>query len=226
MSDLFRRGKLWVPSRKKIQCCSMSDLLLVGAGSTKASGSSDPIKTLNVALAVSSFTSSLGAYTGDGQSSPTWNPINSTPVSSGLVNSDGSSISGVTLSYTRSGTYSSGVVTPPIFQYFFLVTSSSTQTFTIAGLLPSKSYLLYLYGQNGGFESRGCAFSITTGSGSPQSGSNAQTVNAATSTYILNTNYVIFNVTTNSSGTLTISYTTNGSTGTEGDFNGFQLIHQ
>ena len=203
-------------------------LLLLNSGGLDilSTGPPDPIKTLNVALAVSSFANAVGAYTGDGVGAPVWNPINSTPVSSGLVNSDNSPVSGVTLSYTNSGTYNSGAVTPTIFHYFFLATSSSVKTFTITGLLPSKSYLLYLYGENGSFWNRGCAFSITTGTGSPQSGSNANTINTGTSSFVLNNNYVIFNVTTNSSGTLTISYTTNVTTGTEGDFNGFQLIHQ
>jgi len=204
------------------------------AGSTSATslstssitGVTSMAKTINYQCA-SSGNAGLGAYTGDGQSSPVWNYSVNSPISS-VLNSDGTTATGVSIAFINGGTYGMGT-SPQIFSTF-MYEVSATGTVTISGLSPSANYQLYIYSQNGGFNDRGTNFSITTGTGSPTGGSNASTNNNGISgSYTLNANYLIFNVTANSSGIIQFSYTANpAATGTsgnqEGDFNGFQLV--
>jgi hypothetical protein len=171
---------------------------------------------------------SPGAYTGDNIVSPTWNNV--TANTSSLLKSDGTPATGVGVHLTDSGTYAISN-TPSLLSDFLLALGSSTQTATITGLTPSNTYQFYLYGQNGGDNDRGATFSITTGTGSPASGSSAAAVNVANNgdAFVENANYVIFNVTPNSSGTVGISWseppTALVSPNTEGDFNGIQIIN-
>ena len=173
------------------------------------SGSADPI-------------AGAGAYTGDGVASPYWNNV--TANTSNLVTSNGQVSTGVGISFADSGTYSAPT-TPALLGQFLLALSSSTQTATLTGLTPNGHYQLYLYGQNGSYNSRGATFSITTGSGSPAVGSNASTANAANgNAFVENKNYVVFTAIATSTGTLGISWTQPPAGGGEGDFNGLQLV--
>ncbi len=163
----------------------------------------------------------LGAYTGDGLTNPHWNNV--TANTSTLVTSDGAAATGVAVSFTDSGTYSAPT-TPALLGQFLLALRSSTQTVTLTGLKPSGNYQLYLYGENGSYKGRGATFSITTGSGSPAFGSNASTANVANNSFEENVNFVVFDVTATSSGTLAIGWTQPPAGGGEGDFNGLQLV--
>ena len=172
------------------------------------SGSADPI-------------TGVGAFTGDGLSSPVWNNV--TAATSTLLTSNGVAATGVGVSFTDSGTYSSAT-TPSLFSQALQALSSSKQTVTLTGLTPNGNYLLCLYGQNGNSKSKGATFSVTTGSGSPVVGSNASTANVTNSTFVENVNYVVFNANANSAGTLAIGWTQPPAGGGEGDFNGLQLV--
>jgi hypothetical protein len=200
-----------------------------GAGTQVTSTATPVITTVVPAINYQwAGTTAVGVYTGDGQASPTWNVSQTSPISSVLY-SDGTSAAGVSIAFTNSGSYGTGGTTAPIFQYFMLEGGSATGTITISGLVANGSYQIYLYGQNGNNSNRGTTFSITTGTGSPASGSNASTNNLGGQTYLLNANYVIFNCVANASGVLVISYVANaacsGTPGnTEADVNGFQLV--
>ena len=163
----------------------------------------------------------VGAYTGDGLSSPDWN--NLTGATSTLLTSNGAAATGVGVSFTDSATFTS-VTTPTLFSQFLQALSSSTQTVTLTGLTPNGNYQLYLYGQNGNSKNLGATFSITTGSGSPATGSNASTANVANTGFVKNVNYVVFNVNATTTGTLAIGWTQPLAGGGEGDFNGLQLV--
>ncbi len=172
------------------------------------SGSADPI-------------TGVGAYTGDGLGTPEWNNV--TANTSALVTTNGAAATGVGLSLTDNGTYSAST-TPALLGKFLLALNSSKQTVTLTGLKANGTYQLYLYGENGNYKSRGATFSITTGTGSPASGSNAATANVANSAFVENVNYVVFNVTATSTGTLAIGWTQPTAGGGEGDFNGLQIV--
>ena len=163
----------------------------------------------------------VGAYTGDGLTSPRWNNV--TGPASTLFTSNGAAAPGVGVSFTDSATFTS-VTTPALFSQLLLALNSSTQTVTLTGLTPNGNYQLYLYGQNGSYKNRGATFSITTGSGFPAAGSNASTANVSNSAFVENVNYVIFNVNATSAGTLGIGWTQPPAGGAEGDFNGLQLV--
>ncbi|MDA8378237.1 MAG: PEP-CTERM sorting domain-containing protein [Planctomycetia bacterium] len=180
--------------------------------------------------AAKSYNGQQGAYTGDAVASPTWNVLGwgSGTYSNLLASNDATTNVGV--SYNSSGPYddsttpSNGLLTGYIY-----ASNNTTNTVTLTGLTASGNYQLYLYGQDGGFSAAGADYSITTGSGSPAVGSNAQTLNSLnitgnTGTFQENANYVIFNVTADAAGTLVINYTApTGGGGSEGDINGLQI---
>jgi hypothetical protein len=193
------------------------DYIIIGGGGGAAGKTID----INFSGSVHIVTGS-GAYTGDGVGSPTWNNV--TANTSTLYNSDGSAATGVGVSFTQDGTYAA-TTTPDLLSNFLLALSSNTRTVTISGLSANGNYQLYLYGQNGAYNSRGATFSISTGSGSPAAGSNASTANASNgNAFVENVNYVVFNVTANGSGTVAINWTQPPSGGGEGDFNGLQIV--
>jgi aryl-phospho-beta-D-glucosidase BglC (GH1 family) len=166
----------------------------------------------------------LGAYTGDGVGTPAWNGLirSVSGASSSLTYSNGTAATGIAISFVSDSAEVHS--TTPDLLSSSIYSSGSTKTVTLTGLVPSGSYVLYMYGQNGSFKDRGTTFSIMQGSGSPASGSNASTVNAAGTTYVLNTNYVIFNVTADVTGTLVISYTANPVTAWDGAYAGANTI--
>ncbi len=186
-----------------------------------------------------SFSGHQGAYTADGVAAPTWNVLFETNTSSSgsmsnLLASNSTATTPVAtteaVSFASSGTYSNGTTPNNNLLDGFLVFSG---TVTLTGLTDNGKYQLYLYGQNGGFDNNGAKFSISTGTGTPATGSNAIAANPATvsGTFQENANYVIFNAQANATGTLAVNWaapgvtnsgTTNG--GYEGDFNGLQVI--
>ena len=181
--------------------------------------------------AAGSFSGNEGAYTGDGVVAPTWNVLTvankgTSGSMSNLVASDGTATTEA-VSFTASGSYDSGFQqTSPnnnLLDGFLL--SAGPSTVTLTGLTANGNYQLYLYGQNGGFNNNGATFSVSIGTGSPITGSNAVTANpsASSGTFQENANYVIFSATANASGTLGVNWiTTPGKS--EGDFNGLQVI--
>ncbi len=190
-----------------------------------------------------SFSGQQGAYTGDNVGSPTWNVLaGGQGAASNLLDSSGNTTT-VALSYIGNATsgpdYNFQTVPANELLSGFLQ-DSSPEAVTLTGLSDNASYQLYLYGQPGQFASwydshhRGTAFSITTGTGGPVSGSAAYTLQYNSGTQNIfqeNTNYVIFNATASSSGTLAITWantpaevTPIGSNGQDGTFNGLQLI--
>ncbi len=181
--------------------------------------------------AAGSFSGNEGAYTGDGVVAPTWNVLTvaNTATSgsmSSLVASDGTATTEA-VSFTAAGSYDSGFqqTSPNNNLLDGFIKSAGPSTVTLTGLTAGGSYDLYLYGQNGGFNNNGATFSISTGTGSPITGSNAVTANpsASSGTFQENANYVIFSATANASGTLGVNWiTTPGKS--EGDFNGLQVI--
>ncbi len=179
--------------------------------------------------AAASYSGNEGAYTGDGVVAPTWNVLTvankgTSGSMSSLVASDGTATTEA-VSFSASGSYDSGYnQTSPNNSLLdgFLVTGG---TVTLTGLTNNGNYQLYLYGQNGGYNNNGATFSISTGTGTSATGSNAVTKNpsASSGTFQENANYVIFNATANASGTLGINWAATAGT-TEGDFNGLQVI--
>lgn len=175
---------------------------------------------------------SQGAYTGDAVAAPTWNVLSvywaSTSGSmSSLVTSNGTASTDAVSFTTSTGPFASVATSPPnsLLQNFLRAGNSVTDAVTITGLADSGSYQLYLYSASGSYNNAATDFSISTGTGGPALGSNAVAINSGTSsgTFQENANYLIFNATASSNGTLAISYS--GAPGhTEGDFNGLQVI--
>lgn len=108
---------------------------------------------------------------------------------------------------------------------FAIATGGGTSFFTISGLSAGGVYNIYLYGINGGYNSRGTSFTINS--------TTLSTVNteANGATFTLGDNYVLFsNVTASLSGDISGSWTANsavsGSYGVnnEGSFNGLQIV--
>ncbi len=190
-----------------------------------------------------SFSGQQGAYTGDGVASPTWNVLaGGSGTGSNLLDSTGNATT-VAVSYAGNATsgpdYNFQTVPANELLSGFLQ-DSTPEAVTLTGLASNGSYRLYLYGQPGQFASwydghhRGAAFSITTGTGGPDSGSAAYTLQYNSGTQNIfqeNTNYVVFNAMASSNGTLAITWTNTpaeltpiGSNGQDGTFNGLQLI--
>ncbi len=183
------------------------------------------------AYAAGSYSGNKGAYTSDNVPAPTWNVFTVAPggTSGSMSNLVASNNTATTeaVSFTSAGSYNSvGTPTSPYSNLLngFLVTYGPS-TVTLTGLTDNGNYQLYLYGQNGGFNSVGSTFSISTGTGSPITGSNAVTAAhaAQSGTFQENANYVIFNATANSLGTLGINYVATPNT-PQGAFNGLQVI--
>ncbi len=183
-----------------------------------------------------SFSGNQGAYTGDGVAAPIWNVL-SEPASAtsdsmnNLVTSDGVATNvGVSFSNVTS-TY--GDPTNPanaLLGGTLIASSGNTGDVTLTGLAANGSYTLYIYGQNGGYNSDITTYAISEGSGSPAKGQFDDTVDGGGSSGVFynnstENNYTIFNASANSAGTLQISFTggTPGVPG-EGVFNGLQLV--
>ncbi|MGC8624296.1 MAG: PEP-CTERM sorting domain-containing protein [Phycisphaerae bacterium] len=194
------------------------------------------------------FSGNPGAYTGDGVTAPIWNavvPLNwiNDGVTNNLVDSAGTATSiGVTAAYSG---YFPDSAASLLDQYVYANSGSGNSvpgsgTVDIYGLTPNASYQLYLYSQNSYHNNSRTTFSITpdvstpwfvSDSGSPALGSNAYTVNSLNSSsnaFVENANYVIFNATADSAGTIWINYAASALTSTsyapQAIFNGLQLI--
>ncbi len=177
-----------------------------------------------------SFSGSQGAYTGDGLAAPVWNvlsePANATSGSLANLVTSANVPTGIGVSFTSSSTYGDPTSPANALLGGTLIASNSTpQVVTLTGLTGGGAYTLYLYGQNGGYNSDITTFAVTTGTGAAASGQFDQTIDGGSSSGTFyntstNNNYTIFNATANAAGTLGITYT--GST--EGVFNGLQII--
>ncbi len=178
-----------------------------------------------------SFSGSQGAYTGDGIAAPVWNVLSesagaTTGTLGSLVAADNLPTS-VGVGFTATSTY--GDPTSPanaLLGGTLIASSNNTGTVTLTGLTDSGNYTLYIYGQNGGYNSDITTYSVTTGSGTPASGQFANTVDGGSSSGIFynnstNNNYTIFDATANATGTLQVSFT--GGAG-EGVLNGLQVV--
>ena len=190
-----------------------------------------------------SFSGQQGVYTGDNVASPTWNVLaGGQGTQSNLMDSSGN-VTTDAISYVGNATSGPdyNFQTNPANELLSgFLQDSTPEAVTLTGLASNGSYQLYLYGQPGQFASwydghhRGAAFSITTGTGGPVSGSAAYTLQYNSGTkniFSENTNYVIFNATASSNGTLAITWTNTpaevtpiGSNGQDGTFNGLQLV--
>ncbi|MDA8376698.1 MAG: PEP-CTERM sorting domain-containing protein [Planctomycetia bacterium] len=190
-----------------------------------------------------SFSGQKGVYTSDNVASPVWNVLaGGQGTQSSLVDSSGNTTTDA-VSYIGNATSGPdyNFQTNPANELLSgFLQDSTPAAVTLTGLVNNGSYQLYLYGQPGQFASwydshhRGAAFSITTGTGGPVSGSAAYTLQYNSGTQNVfqeNTNYVVFNATASSSGTLAITWTNTpaevtpiGSNGQDGSFNGLQLV--
>ncbi len=168
-----------------------------------------------------------GAYTGD--SGTYWNAANGwdiTPLNSFQSNVKDSSgtASSVTLALSYSGTTggfndsnaSSGGASNYLTRQYLYARSGGTITYTIGGLSANHAYSIYLFGSNGSYGSDKSSFTIN---GSTLTTSNSK---LGTFSWVSGTNYVVLNVVANASGI--ISGTMTNVTGSEGAFNGLQVV--
>jgi len=156
---------------------------------------------------------------------------NPTSIPAGNATSAGV-LSPVTLSMNFSG--DNGATAGSVLgQPSWLLTSAAiTQTagtFTLHNV-PAGTYSLYLYGANYD-DTRGAAFSITTGGGTALNGITTTINSGQRTSFVLGDNYVVFNgVSPNANGDISgswgdVSNPISGLSG-EGDFNGLQLVQQ
>jgi hypothetical protein len=183
-----------------------------------------------------SFSGNQGAYTGDGVAAPVWNVL-SEPASatSGYMNNlltSNNVATNVDVSFANNTSTYGDPTTPPnaLLGGTLIASSGHTGDVTLTGLAANGSYTLYIYGQNGGYNSDITTYAITEGSGGPATGQFDETIDGGSSsgTFYNNSsfnNYTIFNATADSSGALQISFT-GGTPGVpaEGVFNGLQLV--
>jgi hypothetical protein len=156
---------------------------------------------------------------------------NPTSVPAGNATSSGA-LSPITLSMNFSGdngATAGSVLGQPSWLLTSAAITQTTGTFTLHHL-PAGTYTLFLYGANYD-NTRGAAFSITTGGGTALSGI-TQTINTGQrTTFVLGDNYVEYTgVIPNGNGDISgswgdVSNPISGLSG-EGDFNGLQLIAQ
>lgn len=164
-----------------------------------------------------------GDYGVVGTSSDFFNAISFKGTTGAALAPDGTTTTGITFTDTSAFNYNSGQSnqTPPsdpLFNPYLGENNGSTITETLSGVA-AGTYTLYLYGENGGFDSRGATFTL---------GGVSQTAdNNGTSTPVLNANYVVYTNVTPTNGTIVFTYTapaTGAIQNGEGDFNGLQLV--
>ena len=185
--------------------------------------------TASPGVAAPSFSGSQGAYTGDGLSAPEWNVLTvgnkaTSGTMSNLVDSSGTSTTDA-VAFSSSDSYNASTTSPSNGLLEGFIETKNTGSVTLSGLADNGSYQLYLYGVNGRYNAVGATFSISTGTGSPASGSDAFTAPPATAsgTFQENANYVIFDATADNSGTLVIKYALSGNNKTS-EINGLQVV--
>ena len=227
-------------------CCVAAAASVVVAGSaatTCADTVNIQFEGVATVSSADSFSGHQGVYTGDNVASPTWNVLaGGQGTQSNLMDSSSNATTDA-ISYVGNATSGPdyNFQTNPTNELLSgFLQDSTPAAVTLTGLANNGSYQLYLYGQPGQFASwydshhRGAAFSITTGTGGPVSGSAAYTLQYNSGTQNVfqeNTNYVVFNATASSNGTLAITWTNTptevtpiGTNGQDGSFNGLQLI--
>ncbi len=191
--------------------------------------------------------SGQGAYSDAGHNY--WNPMVLNGTTAIATNSDGATISAITLSDTSPSSYNGGngagtQGTPRgLISGFFLENNGTARTETLHNV-PAGTYNLFLYGANAG-QDRGVIFTASVGATSYGTNSTVNLNAFAPENYnndtafIAGTNYVEFtNLVVSAGGTITFTYTANntinrptglanqdysGSNG-EGDFDGLQLV--
>lgn len=180
-----------------------------------------------------------GAYSDPGHSF--WNPVVANGTTPGIsTNSDGISVSPVTLSERESKGYKSSTPatqgTPEALEYWYADANNfSPQTCALSNVAPGV-YHLYLYGKNGNrdFADRGTTFNVWSGGNGygPQS-----TSNGLTGAFVRGNDYVVYtNLSVGADGTITFTYAANtavvraagsadySGTNSQGNFNGLQLV--
>ncbi len=175
--------------------------------------------------------SGQGAYSDAGQNF--WNPIIQRGSTLSGTNSDGVTLSAITLADTSPQSYSPGQGaqgTPAGLEAPFLLENSGSVVTDVLNNIPDGTYNLYLYGKNDdvGDADRGTTFTAYTASTTART---LSTVNSVTATFTEGNDYIVFsNLVVGISGQITFTYTADASaTGTfnpqsEGDFNGLQLV--
>ena len=194
-----------------------------------------------------------GAYVGQGAYSDPghnyWNTMVQNGTTPAATNSDGVTVSAITLSDTSPSTYNGGngagtQGTPRgLISGFFLENNGTVRTETLHNV-PAGTYNLFLYGANAG-QDRGVIFTALVGATSYGTNSTVNLNAFAPENYnndtafIAGTNYVEFtNLVVGAGSTITFTYTANntinrptglanqdysGANG-EGDFDGLQLV--
>ena len=164
-----------------------------------------------------------------------WNPIVPNGTTVAATNSDGVTISTVTLTETQSAAYNDGGPgtqgSPSGLQTYFADANSSATEINTLNHVPSGTYALYLYGINGGSgdSDRGTIFTVSSDLTSAMTNGTINTT-AAYNTFIQGNDYVVFtDIVVGTGGTITFTYTHNpAATGitnnTQGNFNGLQLV--
>ncbi len=161
--------------------------------------------------------SGQGAYSDPGHNF--WNSVSTPSGGSSLLASDGTTITGISFSYSGAG--GPGAVGEPSYAGKLLadyIYTGGTATFTIGGLTPGLTYQIYLYSQPGtaGSTDRAATFTVD-GQSANLSGLNPGSL-------VQGSNYVVIPFT--ASGTLVSgTFAPNaGAGGGEAELNGLQLV--
>ncbi|HVU27571.1 MAG TPA: glycosyl hydrolase family 28-related protein [Verrucomicrobiae bacterium] len=162
-----------------------------------------------------------------------WNPIKQNATTAAATNSDGTTVSTITLTDQSPGSYNPGQGTqgtPAGLESPFLLANNNSAATETLNHVPAGTYNLYLYGKNDdvGDADRGATFTVSVNGTSYGTQS---TVNSVTSAFTQGNDYVKFsNLVVGAEGVITFTYTANTAANshhnpqTEGDFNGLQLI--
>ena len=176
--------------------------------------------------------SGQGAYSDPGHNY--WNPFAFGGTTAAATNSDGVTISPITLTDNSPNNYNPGQGTqgtPAGLESPFAYENNGVVVADVLSNVPPGTYSLYLYGKNsdnsGNNANRGTTFTAFTSS---TAASTRSTVNSVTSAFTQGNDYVEFtNLVVGTNGQINFTYTANaaatGVTGNmEGDFNGVQLV--
>ncbi len=169
------------------------------------------------------------AYTGGavvGGAGDSWNHIQ-TSSGSMAVNTSTGAVSGITFTWSTSGIYglSPGSSTFAATSYVnlmqsFAVTHSGNPAMSLGyhGLTPGQAFSLYIYGQSdGGSPNYGSTITVN--------GSTQTALQTVTSSFVLGSNYLLFNGVADASGNISVSALTAPGK-SEADINGMQLVTQ
>jgi hypothetical protein len=185
--------------------------------------------------------SGQGAFD-DSANNTNWNPIAKGGTTPAATESDGVTISPITMTDNSPSSYNPGgqgaAGTPAGLECPFLLENNGSEVAETLNNVPPGTYDLYLYGKNDdvGDGNRGATFTVSTDLKSPVS---LSTDCSITTNFVQGNDYVLFkSVVVGPGQTINFSYTANtnviagpdhtfSSTGTvnhEGDFNGVQLV--